>query len=190
MHGDSIEKKEEMIGILDRARAGDQHAFSLLYHEYYTPIYRYIYFRVKNREEAEDLVQTVFLKVYATLPSMQGDTISPRAFFFTVARNSIIDFYRKQSYRRHSGEEAYADTPDEAPQPNERAEQNEEAAWLKTVVERLPKDQSEVIINKFMNNLETKEIAELMGKREDAIRQIQSRAIKALRKILEEEKRI
>ncbi len=179
------QSNEETILLLDQARAGDQDAFALLYKEYYTPIYRFIYFRVKSKEEAEDLAQTVFLKVYATLSDMQGETTAPRAFFFTVARNAIIDHYRKQSYRNHSGEEAMIDIADDDVRPDEARAISEETDRLKQAISQLTKEQQEVIILKFINELETKEIAQAIGKREDAVRQIQSRAIKALRKILD-----
>ena len=82
--------------LMDQAREGDQGAFSLLYEQYATPLYRYIYFRVTRKEDSEDILQTVFLKAYRALPKFRNQGKNPLSFFYTIARNAIIDYRRKK----------------------------------------------------------------------------------------------
>ena len=78
------------------AKDGDSEAFGLLYSKYFVPVFRYIYLRLKNKEEAEDLAQTVFLRVYKSLTRFRDQGKEPLAYFFTIARNAIIDYWRKK----------------------------------------------------------------------------------------------
>ena len=77
--------------LMELAKGGDSEAFGHIYHLYLTPVYRFIYFRLRNKEEAEDLTQTVFLKVYQSIHAFQVKNQSPLAYFLTIARNTVID---------------------------------------------------------------------------------------------------
>jgi len=57
--------------LVRRAKDGDQKAFSEIYENCYTPVFRYLYLRLKNRTEVEDLAQTVFLKAFQSFPSFK-----------------------------------------------------------------------------------------------------------------------
>lgn len=161
----------------------DTEAFEHLYKMYFTPIYRYIYFRVKNKEEAENLVQEVFLKAYKSISGLQKTIDRPLAYFFTIARNAVIDHWRKK--KEILAEENFFDKiPSDEPSPLKTAEKREIEETTRRAIRQLTEEQQEVVILKFINEMSNQEISKLLNKSEEAIRQLQCRALKALRKIL------
>src|SRR6056297_1917616 len=83
--------KEKIL--LNQIKKGDEHAFGELYDKYKDSIYRFVYFKVSNREKAHDLVNESFLKIYNYIRE-DKDIENFRAFLYKIARNSVIDFYR------------------------------------------------------------------------------------------------
>jgi RNA polymerase sigma-70 factor (ECF subfamily) len=161
--------------------------FEELYERFFTPVFRYILLRVKQRAEAEDLTQTVFMKAYQANPPGNAGQDLPLNYFFTVARNTVIDHWRKKK-------EVVVDDPDEAFEnipdtdtPERGAMRGEADLAVREALERVSASEQEVLILKFMNELSTKEIAKLLGKTEVAVRQLQSRGLRTLRQHLKEE---
>ena len=168
------------------AKDGDTDAFERLYEIYFVPVFRYIYFRVKNKEETEDLVQEVFLKVYNSISKFQEKGRSPLAFFFVVARNTVIDYWRKKKEIKLDKPEDILKISDTKESPWGLIRRSETISIINEAIRYLPSGQQEVIILKFINDLSNQEIALLLKKSEVAIRQLQSRALKNLRKQLKE----
>ena len=167
--------------LIIQAKNGDSSAFEEVYKTYYTPLYRYIYSRVKNTDEAEDLTQTVFIKVWNALPNWNESHTSPLSFFFTVAKNSMIDFFRKASNREIVSDELILKHVDLNTESDKDSNANELKEVLEKLIIQLSEEQQEIITLYYTNDFTYKEIASITGKREDAIRQIHSRAIKKLR---------
>lgn len=171
--------------LIEKAKDGDKEAFGQLYKEYYLPVFRYIYLRVNDKKETEDLTQTVFLKVYKAIGRFQNVDADPLAYFFTVARNTVIDYYRgKKDLSLEENEQAY-EIADSKNDPEEEFFKSEIHDKIISAIKSLPEDQKEVLILKFINDIPNIEIARLMNKNEPAIRQIQHRALKALKEKLE-----
>lgn len=168
-----------------RAKDGDADAFGLLYKEYFVPVFRYIYLRVKSKEEAEDLAQTVFLKVYQSVSRFEWRGKSPLAYFFTVARNTLIDYCRKK--KSISVEDVEEQNAGLAKEEVKRQIENYDARRLvEAAINELKGFYKEVITLKFLQELNNAEIAEILGKSEAAIRQAQCRALKILREKFKE----
>src|SRR4051812_29095954 len=87
---------DELRKIVERAKKGDEDAFGFLYTTYYTPIYRYCRVRLPTKEDAEDLAQEVFIKGYRAFGNftLRGASVLP--FFYTIAKNSLIDFRKRK----------------------------------------------------------------------------------------------
>ncbi|MCH8878194.1 MAG: sigma-70 family RNA polymerase sigma factor [Chloroflexi bacterium] len=77
-----------------RAIDGDAEAFGDLYERYQNAIYRYIYYRVGEQGEAEDLTETVFLKAWETMPRFRVDQASFKTWLYRVAHNLLVDHRR------------------------------------------------------------------------------------------------
>jgi RNA polymerase sigma-70 factor (ECF subfamily) len=180
-------KEEEQIklkDIIERAKSGDKSAFSEIYQKYFIPIYRYVYFRVGNKEDAEDITQEVFTKAYVSFDKFKLEAVSPLAYFYTIARNSVIDLGRK---KKNSAEAS--DLLDEFDSkvlnPEEVSAKKEESKMLlEAIGGGLSESEQDVILMKFFDGLSNKEIASILEKEEGAVRQLQSRGLRDLRDIL------
>lgn len=164
------------------AKEGDADAFAKIYEVYFIPVFRYIYLRVKDRQDAEDLTQTVFLKVYQAISRFEEQNRSPLAYFFTVARNTVIDYWRKRKdiLLENPGKES-KEMLEVTEDFENTIQKNENLSMLQRAIQKLTEEQQSVIILKFINDLPNKEISKIMQRSEEAVRQLQCRAIKALR---------
>lgn len=178
--------EDEIKQLLIRAKSGDAEAFGLVYNEYLTPIYRYIYLRVRDKELANDLTQDVFIKVFNSLESFTIRSTSPLAYFYTVARNILVDNYRKKKSVILGEEELEMRMIDED-DPEKQAIVKDTINTLSQALENISSNEAEALTLKFIEDYSNKEIAEIMGKSEEAVRQLQSRGMKALRTILKKE---
>lgn len=168
--------------LIEKAKVGDKEAFGKLYELYYLPVFRYIYFRLKRKEDTEDLVQIVFLKVYRSIEKYEDRGQQPLAYFFTVARTTVIDYLRKKQNLKLY--ENFEDEKKEKIDPEKISELNEQARIVGNAIQTLDGNQREVVLLKFIVGLSNSEIAKQLGKSEDTIRQIQHRALKNLERKL------
>lgn len=173
---------EEIVNLVRLAKSGDQKAFSALYERYVAPIYRYIFVRVRRREEAEDIAQAVFVKVWRAMPRFEERGSPFSAFLYKAAKNAVIDFWkRKKESFLDDRDEAALQIEDEGSDANRDLERRQWRARLLTAIGALSEDQQEIVLLKFIEDLSNREIAEITGKSGEAIRAIQCRALKALR---------
>ncbi|MBI2096897.1 MAG: RNA polymerase sigma factor, partial [Candidatus Sungbacteria bacterium] len=104
-------------------------------------------------------------------------------YFFTIARNTFIDYLRRQKHAvLPITDEVLKNTADSAAESARAAEKRETAQTVKSALLKLTEEQQEIIIMKFINELSNREIAAILGKSEEAVRQLQYRALKALRR--------
>ena len=175
----------DFIDLMLRAKDGDSLAFEQIYNEYITPIHRYVYYRVQHREDVDDLVQVIFLKVFESLPRWQPKQ-KPLAFFYTVARNTVIDYWRKKG--RELPQDDITDlniTTDEHLILSSNIDNQKQLKRIMQVIKSLSQDYQDVLIMRFVNDLSTKEIAKLLKKSEASIRKIQSRGLKKIKELLQ-----
>ncbi len=172
--------------IVQKAKEGDSEAFALLYSEYYVPVYRYIFIRVKKKELAEDLTQDVFLKIYRSIETLSPQAASPLGYFYTIARNTLIDHWRKKTVVTESGDEYMDTVPDPSPNALEMAKLKEESSILHECLQKLTDEQREVVTLRYINDLSNREIAEIVGKNEAAVRQLQVRGLRSLSKVFKQ----
>lgn len=184
--GDIKAQQDNLKELILLAKSGDENAFDEVYRTYYTPLFRYIFSRIRDRNEAQDMTQTVFMKIWQAIASWDSGHTSPIAFFFTVARNTIIDHFRKNSNKEIVSDEVVEIFATTQGSSEAESNNNELKEVMSQSIQTLSQDQQEVINLIYTNDLTYKEIADITGKREDAIRQIHSRAIKKLRTIYKE----
>lgn len=170
--------------IIRRAKEGDSKAFDMLYSAYFTPLYRYVFIRLKTREDTEDVVQDTFLKAYQALPRYEHTRTSMLPYLFTIARNLLINHTRKKRPTTLEGEDI--DRFDSGEKTSDLAEGRELKEELLVAMDALSDTEREVIELKFFGEQSYAEIAEVLGKREDAIRQHVARAMKKMREVLVE----
>lgn len=168
--------------LIEKARYGDKEAFGKLYELYYLPVFRYVHFRIRKKEDAQDLVQIIFIKVYESIGKYKDRGKDPLSYFFTIARNTVIDYLRKRQDLKLF-ENAQIEAGDKS-NPEFFAAGKELKEMINKAIQTLNNDQKEVVILKFIIGLPNSEISKQMRKTEDAIRQIQHRALKLLKEKL------
>jgi len=172
------------IEVINRAKEGDSESFGKLYDCYITQIYRFVYLKVQSKQDAEDLTHQVFLKAWQNIHTFNSQGFPFSSWLYRIATNSVIDFYRV--HRKHANideiQEEYLARDDS---PETKVDIALEIDAVRVALLKLEHDQQNVIVLRFVNNLTTKEIAESLDKTEGAIRVIQHRALKSLRKQLE-----
>lgn len=168
-------------------------SFAQLYDEHIKPIYRFIYFKVNSKEEAEDLASETFLKAWNYLSKLDNSNKihNFKAFLYQIANNLVIDFYRKRSLLPVSLNDEYwedANIPDEQLSGIEKIKREDDVAELKKAFKKIPENYSSAVIWYYLEELEIAEIAQILGKSEGAARVTIHRALKALKKALEDNK--
>ena len=175
-----LNEKIALKELIERYRNGDQQAFESIYGLYYTPLYRFIFFRVRSKHEAEDLTQTLFLKLYRTLGAYSG-AIPPEKYLYTAARNLVIDFFRSQPHRAIPSDDLIRELDETTPGTDNVTKERETSELVRDALETLHGDERDIIIMRFIDELTNQEIAQRTGKTEVNMRQIQSRALRKLR---------
>lgn len=173
--------------LLTRAQQGDQEAFEALYGLYFTPVFRYLLLRTKNKKDAEDIAQTVFVKLATANAMYQERSSAPLAYLFTIARNALIDWRRKESHGIVYDDEELTTTLEHSrAYASDETTGREERDLVARALVLLDDVARQVVELRFIQGYSGREIAKAIGKSEDAVRQIQSRAFKKLRKTLKE----
>jgi RNA polymerase sigma-70 factor, ECF subfamily len=170
--------------LLARAIQGDAEAFGDLYERYLDEIQRYVFYRVADRFEAEDLTETVFLKAWEALPRFENARVNLRAWLYRIAHNTVVDHYRG---RRPETEADTARLVDGQPSPEQKAVARDEQRQLAAAIRTLDADLQQVIVCRFVNGLSHAETAQVMGLQEGHVRVLQHRALQKLRQQFEEE---
>ncbi len=177
IRGEEVEKLVELV------QGGDHEAFSRLYDIFIDPIYRYIYYRV-NSSDAEDLVETVFLKVWENIRQYKSKKKSFSAWVFRIAHNLVVDYYRAAKDRNFEELDMQIADQDRQHNPIKTVQNILDNQTLKIALRKLKKPYRDLVVYKFINELSNKEIAEILGKSEGSLRILQFRALKALKKEL------
>ena len=173
-----------VAALVDRAVHRDQSAFAELYDLFLDSMYRYAYYRVGNRADAEDLSEQVFLQAWAAIDRFRWQSKPFVAWLYTLAHNLVVDWRRRSRPTQSLNDDHHPiDLPSSAA---ERAlNQSLDADVLAPAIGRLTPEQRQVITLKFVVGLDTAEVAAVMDKREGTIRALQLRALRSLRRDLE-----
>lgn len=174
--GDHIVRDE--LALLARARTLDPDALAMIHDMYYPQIFRYIGFRVDDRNAAEDLTSEVFTRLLSALRDKHAPQNTVRGWLYGVASHIVSDYYRKH-YRTSQVELDESIASDDTG-PAEAAENVLLREDLKRAMVELTDEQRHVIALRFGNEMPIREVARTMGKSEGSIKQLQARAVAAL----------
>jgi len=180
---------EDEIGLIQRAQRGDADACAALYNRHYDAVYRYCYYRVGDAEMAQDLAAEVFVRMVEKLDSFRLRGRPLLAWLYTIARNLVTDAHRQNGRATHlSLEEAPDLNSDGKEALMQRVERRLQADCLAAAMVHLTEDQRQVILLKFMEDLNNEAVALVLDKTEGAVKSLQHRALNALRRALEKER--
>jgi RNA polymerase sigma-70 factor, ECF subfamily len=173
--GDDGEESTERIvrRLVARAKAGDNDAMRELYVRLAPGVHAYVTRIVLDRDDAEDVTQQIFAKLLTALPKYEPRVVPFSAWILRVAHNAAIDHVR-----------ARRAVPFAEVRSVEQADHDlswERGHDLRAALETLPVEQRDVIVMRFILGLSPREIAERIGRSEDAVHGLQHRGRRALR---------
>lgn len=176
--------------LASKATLGDREAYGALYERYVDKIYRYIFYKVGGREQAEDLTSQTFLKAWDAIGDYEWRNYPFGAWLFRIAHNLVVDHHRsrRESVSMDDASPFLEARAIDAPiRPDRVLAQALAEERIRKAIDRLTDEQQQVLILRFYEGLSTTEVADLMGKRNGAIRGLQFRALSGLRDMLERE---
>ena len=154
--------------LVEKCRTGDHEAWEIIVRRRHSRIYNLAYRFTGRFDEAEDLTQEVFLKVYRTLHSYRPESGALETWIVRVARNHFIDHYRKHKTERtqtgalEDHHEAMVSPTLRVETPSQALDRKETANRVHRLLALLPEDQREAVILRDLEELTYEEIAELL----------------------------
>ena len=179
-------KEEKLAPLIDAFAAGDEAAFEAIIRLIASDVVNIAYYYLGNYEDAKDVSQDIFVKLYKKLPSFQGKA-KFSTWLYRVAVNTCIDRIRA-SKQTVSLDESRTESESDTAEGLEYFEKEEMKLLVCRSVERLPLRQKNVVILKHFVGMTMQEISVILGCSESSVKTHLSRAIENLRKIIETEK--
>ncbi len=170
------------MDLVQLATKRDEAAFSELYNHYVEKIYRYIYYKVGDASEAEDLCGQVFLKAWEAIERYTWTGYPFSSWLYRLAHNLVVDHYR--THRENLPLDDAIVTREEPIDPEVALLNSIQAQELRQAISQLTGEQRQVIHFKFIEGYDNAEIARMMNKKEGAIRALQYRALHSLQEIM------
>ncbi len=164
--------------IIKKCQDGEMENFTFLYDAYIDKIYRFIYYKTSHREIAEDLTSKTFFKAIKNIRSLKADELYFSAWIFTIARNTVVDYYRSKKSDIDIND--LWDLGDESDILLDIDNKNK-VIEVKKYLSSLKKKQREIMILRIWQEMPYKEIAEIMDESEANCKMIFSRTISKLR---------
>ncbi len=156
--------------------------FNQLFDTYYPAIYRYVYFRVGHREDAEDVVAATFEKAMRAFQKQPMSLESAKPWLYRIATNAVTDHCRRGKLR--STQELEEATVVIDNQLEVKVDQNLQLEKIQILLKQLPNRQQELMLLRYEAELSNKEIAELIGITEKSVSSQLSKAIQTIQHLL------
>lgn len=172
--------------LLRSAKEGETEAFGELYERHVNAVHRFLYARLDSRMDAEDFAEEVFFKAWNSLAKYSERGIPFRAYLLIIARNVLIDHYRRNGRAPQRVSIEDMQISDFTPDPGELSSINSKHQELRNALGSLKDEYQEVLVHRFLNDLSPDETAKVMKRSTGAVRVLQHRALAAIRKALDE----
>lgn len=150
-----------------------------IYKEFYPKVYQYLVNRMGSIEDAEDMAQTVFIKIYSKLDTFDAGKSSLSTWIFNITRNSLIDHQRSMTLRIH--EEIPETAADDSPDMLDNLIMEQEMERLADALERLTEEERDLIILHYYKEYTLLKVAELMRRPYGQIKRLHMKALQKLK---------
>jgi RNA polymerase sigma-70 factor (ECF subfamily) len=184
--GSPGEKTHHEDGALVSRAKEEREAFETLYEKYLKKVYTYVYYRVGNREDAEDITESVFLHALIHLDRYQDRGIPFSAWLLRIAHNLVANWHRNSKRRRVVDLDSVEPLHDSSPTPEEAVEGEEERREIRELLGTLPEERQQALILRYAEGMKHKEIGEVMGKSAGAVKVLIHRSLISLHRSLSE----
>lgn len=171
--------------LVKKAKGGrDPDAFGQIYDEYVDQIFRYIFYKVGNFTESQDLTGQTFLKAFENIESYEMRDVAFSSWLYRIAHNLVVDYFRRESKRENVPIDDQPPAPSPRGNPVEDVMADMESERLYKAMQKLTHNQREVLVLKFIDNLSNGQVAEIMGISVGAVKSTQKRGLLSLNRIL------
>ena len=183
---ESEEDRSRLIALVELARKGDADAFGMLYDHYQSSVYRFLFYRTRSSTLAEDLTSETFFRALRSMQSFRWQGKDFGAWLMTIARNLATDHFKAGRTRLELTTEDMGlhDDETEGPETSVLASLTNEIL-LKALTE-LPAEQKDCLIMRFLQGMSIAETADVLGRSEGAVKQLQLRGVRNLAKLMPE----
>ena len=172
---------------LARRATTDEEAFEELYEHFFPRVYNFIYARLKNSADADDVTSTTFLKMNENLESYDPNRAAFSTWLFRIATNSIIDHTRHiEKNQETEWEEFFDPAAPEHEEPERQMITAETSRGLLAALDKLSERERRIIELRYWGEQDTKTIAELLSMTDSNVRVTLHRALGKLKNILGE----
>lgn len=181
---DSEADRTRVIALVELARGGDSEAFGQLYDHYQGSVYRFVYYRTRSQTLAEDLTSETFLRALRNMSGFRWQGKDFGAWLMTIARNLCTDHYKAGRTRLEQTTEDMGVHDDATEGPENAVLTGLTNEVLLDGLRRLSEEQRDCLIMRFLQGLSIAETAEVLGRSEGAIKQLQLRGVRNLAKLI------
>lgn len=174
---------DELKLLIQKAQKGDKEAFGRIYKLYFEKIFKFCKFNLNDSSDAQDVCQETFVKAWKNIKKFDAErpNWSLQAFLFKIARNLIIDRSRRKKdlkIKEYLGLETHEDF-------YENIQKKENVSIVRQALAKLDEVERQIIILRFFEEMDTKEIANILGMKDGALRVRLHRTIEKLKVITE-----
>lgn len=157
---------DENEDLVERAKRGDRDAYGKIYEIFLPKIFRFVYYLVGKREQAEDICQETFLKAWKALATFSKGKGTFQAYLYKIARNLVIDWQRKKKEQLLA---AGFDAPS-GEDISEKLEVRERESMVKKLLDTLDPVEKQILILRYFEDFTTAEVARVLKIKEGALR--------------------
>jgi RNA polymerase sigma-70 factor (ECF subfamily) len=176
--------RSRLIALVELARGGDSEAFGLLYDHYQGSVYRFVYYRTRSSTLAEDLTSETFLRALRSMSNFRWQGKDFGAWLMTIARNLCTDHFKSGRSRLELTTDDMGAHDDATEGPENSVLANLTNEVLLGALRRLSDEQRDCLIMRVLQGLRSAETAEVLGRSEGAVKQLQLRGVRNLAKLI------
>jgi RNA polymerase sigma-70 factor (ECF subfamily) len=162
-----------------RAAQGDRAAFAILYRRYVDRVYGYAFYLLGDHHDAEDATERTFLAALAAIDGFRDTGASFRSWLFRIAHNQVANALRSRGRRRDDSLDRVLE-PVSSTDPAAEVTAADDARHVRAALATLADDRRQVLILRCVDGLSAREIADVLGRSEGAVRVLQHRALRDL----------
>jgi RNA polymerase sigma-70 factor (ECF subfamily) len=163
-----------------RAAQADRAAFATLYRRYLDRVYGYAFYQLGDHHDAEDATERIFLAALRALPGFRDQGSTFRAWLFRIAHNTVANAHRSRSRRPAEPMPDGFERPAPDADPARLVAMADELRIVRQAIDQMPDDRRQVILLRFVDELSTAEIAEVLDRSPGAVRVLLHRSLRDL----------
>lgn len=178
--------RTRLIALVELARGGDAEAFGLLYDHYQSSVYRFLFYRTRSSQLAEDLASETFFRALRSMSNFRWQGKDFGAWLMTIARNLATDHFKAGRTRLELTTEDMGVHDDATEGPEAAVLAGLTNDILLGALKALPDEQRDCLVMRFLQGMSIAETAAVLGRSDGAIKQLQLRGVRNLAKLMPE----